>query len=480
MSDRVVAALYCRASVAVLGDTTKVEDQEQQCRDVAQRRGWAVGEVYVDNNRSAWQRNRKRPRWDAMLAAVAAGRFGAIVSYWGDRIVRQPRDLEDLLDLRDVRHITLASVAGHYDFDNPDHRMMMRWEVARACNESDTISRRVTNHHAKRRRAGLVRHGGRGGRAYGFETDGMTLIPAEIAYLREAAGRILAGEPTRSIERDISARGARTSTGVEFRDGALRKMLSRPRYGGLMPDGVHAAAWPAVLDPATWHAVRAALERKGAAYPRVSNARRYLLSGIALCGVCGSGLQLRITGRRTHDDGAVCYRGTCTLGHVWQQLPKLSGYGCVNPGCGKVQRSIALLDAYVAGRVVGRLANPANPPAAQLGDTAAAVELGQLATQRAETEAQIEDYRQSADRVSLLMRRLDALDARTAELRAMADTDARARLLAAHAGISKAEFDALPLATRRALVSACYTIEVLPAGKHGPGFRAEYVRVTPR
>jgi site-specific DNA recombinase len=64
-----IAAIYCRLSLAAMGDTTKVDDQERICRDVAQSRGWTVRDelVFKDNSRSAWQRNRKRPGWDAML-----------------------------------------------------------------------------------------------------------------------------------------------------------------------------------------------------------------------------------------------------------------------------------------------------------------------------------------------------------------------------------------------------------------------------
>src|SRR6266516_1732229 len=97
------AGIYCRISLAILNDTTKVDEQERLCRELCERRGWDIAEVYTDNNRSAWKRAKptaddphgrkvRRPGWDALLAAVGAGRFGAIVTYWGDRLVRQPRD----------------------------------------------------------------------------------------------------------------------------------------------------------------------------------------------------------------------------------------------------------------------------------------------------------------------------------------------------------------------------------------------------
>ena len=454
-SSHVIAAIYCRISISALNDTTKVEEQEQQCREVCRRRGWEIGEVYADNSRSAWHRDRKRPGWDAMLEAIRAGRFGAIVTYWGDRLVRQPRDLEDLLDLRDVRQITLASVAGQYDFGNPDHRMMMRWEVARACNESDTISRRMKNHLAARRAQGLSRPGGRGGRAFGFATDGFTHVPAEADAVREAAERVLTGEPVGAICRDLSDRGIRTPAGLALSHGTMRKVLANPRYAGLMPDGEHQAAWEPVLDRDMWEAVRAVLDAKTATFAYTTNVRKYLLSGIARCSECGSGLQVRAEYRR----------------------PQQTGYGCVKPGCRKVQRNAVHLDEYVITRTLLKLNDEDSPP----GELPAAPELaGQFAalTRRLEgVEEAIADP--DSEDLELLRRRRNAIRERLAQLRGQSAASASARLVRQHAGLTRQQWDDLPLGTRRALVAGLWSITVLPAGRRGPGFDPQRVRVVP-
>jgi len=452
------AAIYCRISLAVLRDTTKVDEQEAQCREVCRRRGWEVGEVFKDNSKSAWQRNRKRDGWDEMLEGLRAGRFGAVVSYWGDRIVRQPRDLEDLLDLRDVRQITFASVAGQYDFDNKDHRMMMRWEVARACNESDTISMRVSNHHTVRRAQGLVRPGGRGGRAFGFETDGITHVEAECAVIRDMAARVLRGETAGSVAREASARGWRTPAGNEFSHGTVRKMLARPRYAGLMPDGESAAAWEPVLDRGTWELVRLALDSKAETFGYASNARRWLLSGIAACGACGAPLAIKPSKGRGRAD-------------------YVNGYACL--ACRKVYRSAPLLDAYVGRMVVNRENNPLNPAAEAPAAPDSAAEWAALAAEHAETGRMAASYSASAGRLALLMARLDAIDARMAELREREADSVRTRLRETYRGVTWEQWPALPLEVRRSLVTAWFRVTVLPASKRGPGFRTEDVRLDP-
>ncbi len=88
------AGIYCRLSLARTGDTTKVDDQERICRELGARLDWPVAEVYTDNNQSAWQRNRKRADWERMLADVDRGYINALLIYHGDRLIRQPYDLE--------------------------------------------------------------------------------------------------------------------------------------------------------------------------------------------------------------------------------------------------------------------------------------------------------------------------------------------------------------------------------------------------
>jgi DNA invertase Pin-like site-specific DNA recombinase len=78
-----------------------VDRQERLCREVAKRLGLVIapGAVFVDNNRSAWQRNRCRPGWTALLEAIRAAQLRHVIVYHPDRLMRQPRDLEEFLTL---------------------------------------------------------------------------------------------------------------------------------------------------------------------------------------------------------------------------------------------------------------------------------------------------------------------------------------------------------------------------------------------
>lgn len=451
-------------SLARDDDKTKVDDQERLCRELAARLHWHIATdcgwpnpdgVYQDNNKSAWQEKRKRKGWDTMLADVEAGRINGIVVYHGDRLLRTHEDLLALIHLARSRGVKLASPAGTRDLGSYDDQFILEIEASMAKRESANTSRRRKMQYERWRREGRVRPGGRGGRAYGFATDGMTHMPVETELIRQAANLILEGQPTGQVARWLNDQGARTPTGAEFAHGTVRKMLARPRLAGLMPDGVSRAAWEPVLTRDTWEAVCAMLDSRAAGFSYATNARKYLLSGLATCGACGSGLQIRA-----------------------ERDPSLSGYGCVKPGCRKVQRNARLLDAYIAGAVVERLALETNPGGRVPELPGLAAEFRALAEQRAEIEAALADH--TRGHVSLLMARLDSLDARLEQLRKLSGDDATARLRAAHAGISRAEFEGKPLALRRSLVTACVDVVVLPASRRGPGFRVEDVRVTPR
>lgn len=451
-----------------MGDTTKTDDQERICRDLAGQLGWGIGDVYCDKSKSAWRKDRSRPDWDRMLADVEAGKISAIVVYHGDRLVRQPFDLETLLNLADTRGVKLASPTGTRSLDDPNDRFVLRILVAQACMESDNTSRRRKAQYERWRREGRVRPGGRGGRAYGFATDGVTHIAAEAAVIGEMARRVLAGEGAGSIARDLSARGERTPTGAEFSYGTVRKMLARPRCAGLMPDGESKAAWEPVLDREAWERVCMVLDANAAGFGYATNARRWLLSGIAVCGApwedgqCGAPMQIKPSKGRGRKD-------------------YYSGYACTRKGCGRAYRSAPHLDAYVASRVIARLANPLNPEG-QAPPEDHAAEWAILSRERADADALLADYASSAGRARSLLARLGQIDARMAELRARDAGDSRARLLERYAGITREQWedDSLtPLDVRRALVVACYRVIVLPASGRGPGFRAQDVQMEP-
>lgn len=102
MTDARRAIIYARISLDAEGTGAGVARQEEDCRDLAQRNGWAVVEAVTDNFVSAYS-GKVRPGFAAVLAAVRDGRADTVLCWHLDRLARRGADLAALLDLREVR-----------------------------------------------------------------------------------------------------------------------------------------------------------------------------------------------------------------------------------------------------------------------------------------------------------------------------------------------------------------------------------------
>jgi site-specific DNA recombinase len=137
----------------------------------------------------------------------------------------------------------------------------------------------------------------------------LVLHELEAAVVREAAERILAGWSLTRIATDFANRGLTGVRGGKFTGQTLRSFLTAPAVAGLRVHRgriVGRGVWPAIIDEATWNAVRDRLaaprvvERSdGGTYvvrkDKRSSARKYLLTGgLSFCGVCDAPLKCSI------------------------------------------------------------------------------------------------------------------------------------------------------------------------------------------
>jgi DNA invertase Pin-like site-specific DNA recombinase len=106
------AALYLRVST----DKQTVENQELQLRQVAERRGWEVVEVYNDAGISGAKDRKQRPGLDQMLNDASRGKFDIVIMAWA--IDRVGRSLSDLLST--IQHVEACRVDLYLDQQNID------------------------------------------------------------------------------------------------------------------------------------------------------------------------------------------------------------------------------------------------------------------------------------------------------------------------------------------------------------------------
>jgi len=83
------AALYVRVST----DGQTVENQTRELRQIAERRGWSVVEIYSDAGLSGAKGRDKRPGLDGMLNDAKRRKFDVVMAWAIDRLGRSLIDL---------------------------------------------------------------------------------------------------------------------------------------------------------------------------------------------------------------------------------------------------------------------------------------------------------------------------------------------------------------------------------------------------
>jgi hypothetical protein len=142
-----------------------------------------------------------------MLAAVHDRHLDAVVTWHNDRLHRSPRELEAFIDLVECSSVRVAVVSGgDFDLTTPDGRFTARIVGAVARKESEDRSRRVRRKHLELAEQGRpASHLG-----WGVRNE------AERELVREAAGRVLAGQGLISIARDWNRRGVPGTTASPY------------------------------------------------------------------------------------------------------------------------------------------------------------------------------------------------------------------------------------------------------------------------
>lgn len=502
------AGIYCRLSYAPDGSVEKVERQEADCRELAARLGWRVSDTHVfpDNSRSAWQRNRKRPQWDAMLKAIEAGEIDGVIVYHGDRLIRQPFDLEKLIGIAESRRLRIASPSGTRDLDSADDRFILRIEAAQACRESDNISRRVTRGVKGRVAKGLPGTAG-GKRPYGWGVQAGTRekagpatgetvsvpvfdttqpVSEEIRFIQRGVERQLAGMEQAAVVRWLNGAGSRTTEGNPWTTKSWRNVMLNPRIAGLIEHGgkLYPAAWDGAIGVETWEAVKALYRASAEEHPYPGRERKYLLTGVAECYRCH---RPRLKKNATTPEE--CVGAECAGPHHTVRSKPSGGrnrkhvrlYYC--PSCRGVGRNLALLDAYVEGRVLRllsskRFAEELHRAVQSEGGTDLQTQVTALERRRDKTSKELEDLAEHPDvDPTLAMLAIASFDRKIAELRAQMATSAKLRRLGRLTRMSREEWSGLPVDVRATVVQDLFRVVILPTSRRGPGFDPSSVRL---
>jgi site-specific DNA recombinase len=321
--------------------------------------------IRLPNGRSVWRVY--RPEFRRMLADYEDGKIDGIIFYDIDRLARQPRDLEDLIDLVEYYKRPVETVTGNIDLRTSNGRAMARVLVAMANKSSEDTARRVARARLQIAQEGRGSRFTGSRRRFGYREDG-TLNAAEAKVIRDAAKRFMAGESWSGLVKFFTASGMRpvvarnwtlvsirqillspSIAGIAVYNGALREenQTGRPRNLYSDPEGValkDAAGqyikgnWVPVLPVEEWQALVAESEgrKKGQVFS-ARGTRKYLLTGLLRCG-------------RIREDGSVCNRSLAGFSRRYKSGRVAYTYRCPHKaqgGCAGIERSMPKLDKLI-------------------------------------------------------------------------------------------------------------------------------------
>ena len=381
------AAGYVRISKDPYGHEKGVTRQMEDIRELAARLGWTIGQFYVENDTSAYKKRKIklpdgktvwrviRPEFRRMLDDLESGAIDGIIVYDLDRLARQPRDLEDLIDLIQAYRRPVQSVTGSMDMTTSAGQAMARMLVVMANKSSEDTARRVARARLQEAQEGKIRRR----RRFGHTEDG-EIILKEAQAAQWAALRLIDGESWASTVTNLERGEVRPVSGGRWHVATLRNILLSPTiagiavYNGSMRDrGDGRTAQERVmtsalkntdgtyvmtdLDPiltvAQWEALCLTFTtgRDGVQFNGV-NTKRYLLSGLLRCG-------------KPRPDGTICNHpmsGT-RINSGGNQVVIYRCPGPKNGGCAGVSRRAAPVDDLIEDMLFAYLAAkaPAEP-----------------------------------------------------------------------------------------------------------------------
>ncbi|MFF3607434.1 recombinase family protein [Streptomyces sp. NPDC002463] len=374
---------YLRTSCDRRGDEKGLDLQLQ---DVDRKRidlAWGpFAQVYRENDTGAFKKKRLtkndgtvdwvviRPAFRRMLSDLLSGEIDGVIFYDTDRLARQPRDLEDLIDI--VEHTTrpAVGVTGALNLLNDADRHMARMLCLMALKASEDTSRRVARNHLADASAGELT----GRTPYAWNPDG-TLCPDRARIARRIYDQFAAGRSITGIARDLNEDKIPSPRDTKWTQPTVKAILTNPRYCGFVSyrgrhrneiprqrdgwgrvllgeDGLPTLGrWEPVVSKKLWADTQLQLdqrrligEQRGILRnPEGDNYRKYVFTGYLRCGIC---------------QAAMSAKRVAVRGHVIYYCP-----GKGRNACGKVSRRAQPVDLHLEALIAEwAKAHSAKPP----------------------------------------------------------------------------------------------------------------------
>lgn len=438
-------------------------DQTDFMQAQFEQRGVVTRAVLVDEGIGASKHSATKVRvaYEEIMTLVATEPI-AVVAFW--ELSRSSRRLKihgELMETLEDHNVLLMIADRMYDPADADDQLQLGiGAVMNAAEAARTRARTLRGTHSAAQMGlphGQTPYGYR--RVYDPRTRALVRVeevPEEAAVVRELAERVLAGDSSRSIARDLNERALPRPYGGAWTAPEVRDILTRPTYiGRRTHNGLDVAqgVWPPILEVEAFEDLGRVFKVRQAQRGSWSTKAKYLLTGSIFCSVEGS---------RMHGEQSRMALPT-------DKRPPM-GYRCAV--CRKT-RNIYDLDEYITSVVNALLCDPdalrvflgatESTEVAELGD-----ELAALGKELEEAEIDLGNDEISAKAFTIIERRIDADRARLrGDVQTRTERDGTYEKIIA-SGVTS--LDGLSFDKQRAMIHSICRVVVRPTEKRGKGF----------
>ncbi len=302
-------ATYTRISTDEVNQPYSLGAQSERLASYVASQGWDLVGSFTDQMSGA---KLERPGLQKALRAARAGRFDLLLVYRVDRLARSVRGLAEVLETLDAAGVGFRSATEPFDTTSPAGRMMVQMLGVFAEFERATIIDRVI--------AGMERKSAQGGwcggtQPFGYRAvkgEGRLEVDEDEAPLIPVIFDLYANKRlgSHAIANRLTTAGLSTRSGRPWQFKSILTVLRNRTYLGQVNfrDTWSDSNHPPLVEQGLFDAAQAILVERGEdVSKRAANSSDYLLTGLVVCGTCGS----RFTGTTATGRSATYRYYTC-------------------------------------------------------------------------------------------------------------------------------------------------------------------------
>ncbi|MDT2659244.1 recombinase family protein [Enterococcus hulanensis] len=285
-----------------------IEAQEVRSREYAERMGYEVVEVYIDEGLSG-KSTKHRAAYQQMMSDARTGNFDLVVIWKLTRLGRNMLDILNTVEEFIKLDIELFSISENFDISTSSGKLMLQLLSSFSEFERNQISENVIMAMMSLVRDQQRYAGGRRlGYVSGFDAEGrkqLIIEPEEAKIVQLIYAKFLGGDEFRTITNYLNRQGYQTLKKNKFTPTAVRDILQNKIYAGyieyarylnwdtkrrkgknpnpILVKGEHEP----IIDQVTYQAVqdRLLLEKDR---PRWNLTGENVLTGLLRCPECGA------------------------------------------------------------------------------------------------------------------------------------------------------------------------------------------------